>query len=830
MKMIKYILLTISLFGIIIIKAQDDKPEAFWNKGIIKDFKRIQDETEAYYKDRDKGKGSGYKQWKRWEYNQQDRLDANGEITNYMARNTQEVQSYLRDHPLRERSTLNTWTQWGQNSYDVNRGLPGIGVLNCIAFDNDNPNIIYTGGPATGLWKTTNGGSSWVNVTDNSNYAFRGISSIVVNHQNDNIIYILTGDGDGGDSPSNGVFKSTDGGLTWNPTGLFWTSSELRYAYKIAMDPIDPNILIVATENNGLYRTNNGGATWTNHQSGIFYDVVWKPGSSSIVYASKDKSVLKSTDGGVTWTTQFNINESIRFQLGVSPANADYVYALGSGYVNWGAAGGDGFPGFFKSVDSGTTWTYQSWTPAICSYESGVNNGVQADYNIDFAVKPNGISTIIMGAINVYGSINSGINWTRRTLWYDKNPINQYVHSDIHGVEYNPLNNKLYIVSDGGIYVSNDDGITFQDITNNMAITAFFDLAATPQNSNFMLGGLYHNGTKKFTGSSIAPSILGGDGAGCLIDPSDVNTIYYSYQNGNIFRSRNGGMSGDSIDPSTSSGPFVTRMAIDPSDPNYIYVGWTRDTIFRSNDQGDNFTSYKLPGTGKDLRKISITPDGFTIYACTSEAVYMSIDAGITYSRIYLGSNITSVVAISQNFAVITRGGYTANEKVYLYNASSGVITNISYNLPNVPVWISAYSDNTTEDIYVGTDMGVYKRTGTFNSWTLFGTNIINIPVVDLKVYPATSKIRAATYGRGIFESDIECTHTLNLTQANDPNTGIPIYQYNQASSIINAGRKVQGSNGNVVYKAGDAVLLTTGFLATEGNTVIVKNAGCGVE
>jgi hypothetical protein len=194
------------------------------------------------------------------------------------------------------------------------------------------------------------------------------------------------------------------------------------------------------------------------------------------------------------------------------------------------------------------------------------------------------------------------------------------------------------------------------------------------------------------------------------------------------------------------------------------------------------------------------------------------------------GEDFTSVVALTDETAIITRGGYDAGDKVYLYNVSSG-ITNISNNLPNIPTWISAYSINSgLGEIYVGTDLGVYKSTYPYSTWTIFGTNIVNLPVVDLAIYPNHSIIRAATFGRGLFQSDINCNEFLVLTEANDPNVGAPVYQYNQASSTIYAERKVQGSNGNVVYKAGNLILLQNGFLATQGNTVIVKTADCGVE
>ncbi|MBK9736392.1 MAG: hypothetical protein IPO92_16110 [Saprospiraceae bacterium] len=232
-----------------------------------------------------------------------------------------------------------------------------------------------------------------------------------------------------------------------------------------------------------------------------------------------------------------------------------------------------------------------------------------------------------------------------------------------------------------------------------------------------------------------------------------------------------------------------------------------------------------------NVKYIDVSPWPATVYACTEEAVFRSTDFGTTWSNIYSsGEHFTSVVAISEESAIITRGGYDAGEKVYLYNVNSGT-TNISNNLPNIPTWISAYStNNLTGEIYIGTDLGVYKSNFPYSTWSLFGTNIVNLPVVDLAIYPNHSIIRAATYGRGLFQSDITCQNVSFLTEANDPNYGTPGYQYNQASSTIYAERKVQGSNGNVVYKAGDAVFLTNGFLATQGNTVIVKTADCGVD
>jgi hypothetical protein len=220
------------------------------------------------------------------------------------------------------------------------------------------------------------------------------------------------------------------------------------------------------------------------------------------------------------------------------------------------------------------------------------------------------------------------------------------------------------------------------------------------------------------------------------------------------------------------------------------------------------------------------------VHACTDETVFRSTDFGVTWTNIYYsGEDFTSVVAITPSLAIITRGGYNDGEKVYLYDADDDSATNISNNLPNVPVWISVYNpNNVIGEIYVGTDLGVYKSEFPYTSWSIFGSNNINYPVRDLIIYPTQSKIRAATFGRGLLEATINCQDVLNLTQANDPNYGTPIFESNQATFFMDVSRNVVGNNGDVTYKAGLAVILQDGFLATEGNKVIVKTADCGVD
>jgi len=181
-----------------------------WLNSNTNDFKTIQQNAEAYFKNKDKGRGSGYKQWKRWEYINENRLTSDGRITNHTLRNWEAWQQYLNANPKYKSSkgagvTNGSWYSLGPSSYTTsNHGYsPGMGRVNCIAFHPTNPNTYYVGTPAGGLWKTTNDGSSWGSLCNG--IPSIGISGIVVHPTNPNIIYILTGDGDGGDTHSIGV-------------------------------------------------------------------------------------------------------------------------------------------------------------------------------------------------------------------------------------------------------------------------------------------------------------------------------------------------------------------------------------------------------------------------------------------------------------------------------------------------------------------------------------------------------------------------------------------------------------------------------------------------
>ncbi|MEZ4687105.1 MAG: hypothetical protein R3B47_13870 [Bacteroidia bacterium] len=196
------------------------------------DFAKLRQQANQFYQFRNTGRGSGYKQWKRWEWFMQDRLNADGEVFNYTAATQESYERYqatMMNRPEADDPVNATWEPIGPTAY-INGPSgynPGVGRVNVIFVDPNNANTVYAGTPAGGLWRSTNGGTSWTALTDNLTRI--GVSGIAIDPANSNHIYILTGDSDGGNTPSIGVYESTNGGSTWTATGLtFGVTSNVR--------------------------------------------------------------------------------------------------------------------------------------------------------------------------------------------------------------------------------------------------------------------------------------------------------------------------------------------------------------------------------------------------------------------------------------------------------------------------------------------------------------------------------------------------------------------------------------------------------------------------
>lgn len=710
-------------------------------------FFLIQKEAEKYFQSIDiTEKGVGFKPYKRWEENWKDRIYEDGSFPDAGV-NERNFSEYLKTVKNQNRSlSIANWTNLGPNS--TPGGYAGLGRINCVAFHPTNVDIIWVGSPGGGLWKSTDAGLTWTTNFDNS--VVMGVSSIVIHPTNPDIMYIATGDGDGGDTNSTGVLKSTDGGVTWQTTGLNWTVSQGRRIRKLLMDPDDTNMLLAATSD-GLYLTTNAASTWTRVVQGNFFDVEANPNATTnTFYAASSNRLYTSTNNGANWTQIQEIASNNRIAIAVSVNDPNVVYALCSNSSN------SGFNGMYKSTNAGTSYSLASSTPNILNGSAnGSGTTGQGWYDLCIAVDPTNANIVYTGGINIWKSTDGGVTWALRTHWSGASGV-QTVHADQHALEWQN-NTTLWLGNDGGIYRTTNGGVNWTDRSNGLIISQMYRIDVAQQDSK-IITGLQDNGTKLRQTSGTWVDRIGGDGMDCHISPTNANVMYASYQYGNFFRTTNGSSFSSMSVPDANSGAWITPLAIDPTNTQNVYIGYNR--IQKSTNQGGAWTTISGNISTNDLTYLFVAPsNGNILYAGTSGGpVLRSSDGGVNWATMTSPGGGLQEIAIHPNNPDIiwaVRSNYTAGAKVYKSINGGSTWTNISGNLPNLPVNCIIYQVGSQDGLYIGMDVGVYYIDNTLTNWELFNQGLPNVRVRDLKIKYDTQELYAGTYGRGAWKSPL---------------------------------------------------------------------------
>jgi photosystem II stability/assembly factor-like uncharacterized protein len=748
-------------------------------KGEENNFYSIQKAFNDYWKDRNtKEKGKGWKPFKRWEWYWEQRVYPTGrfpdryELYDEYRRVTERRKSAAPIGP-----TAN-WTEMGPSTSPG--GYSGIGRLNCVRTDPGNPDVIWVGSASGGLWKSTDAGTTWASNTDT--LLSLGITDIAIDPANTNTMFIATGDGDASDDFSIGVLKSTDGGMTWQSTGLSWQTSQGSLLSRLLMHPDDPNTLIAA--GSGIHKTTDGGATWVQTSSVRIHDLEFKPGDPGTLYAAGAASnIYRSTDGGDSWVSMTNGFPSggRRVALGVTPANPAYVYALVSNASS-------GFLGLYRSTDSGDSWSVRSTSPNILGWEvNGSDAGGQGWYDLAIAVSPADAEEIFTGGVNNWKSTNGGTSWSISSMWYFVPGIAE-VHADQHDLYFAPGTDILFVGNDGGVYRTTDVGATWSWLGEGLRITQFYRFGTSQTDPDRVIAGAQDNGTKMGDNGAWSDE-LGGDGMEALIDYTDANIMYGELYYGDIYRSMNGGGSWQAATGGiTESGGWITPYVIDPVNPATLYAGFAH--VWKTTNRGVTW-SIASNFAASTLSILAVAPsDPNVIYAGTGGSLYRTTDGGATnWTSVPrpVGSGSTTSIAIHQtdpHHIWLTSSGYIAGQKVYESTDGGSTWTNISGSLPNIPVNCVVYQNFSPNRVYVGTDMGIYYRDATTADWQEYSTGLANVSITELEIQYATNRIRACTYGRGVWESDAVLTSGAVL--------GI-------APSLVDFGRHEVGSTSDTV-------------------------------
>ena len=729
-------------------------------------------------------KGSGYKPFMRWVEHWKNATNDQGYVISpqeLWAAWEQKNQAKLNNNSLlRSRPPCN-WQPIGPIQNASPQSTQARGRINVVCVDPSNPNTIYFGAPAGGIWKSTNAGDSWTPLSDYLPQI--GVSGIAVDPNNSNIIYISTGDKDASDSYSIGVLKSVDGGITWSTTGLTFNNS-FKGAGDILINPNNSQMLWCATST-GLFRTLNGGLSWTNQFGGNFTQGTLriKPNDPTVVYVSSRNKFYKSIDSGATFSntgiTGLPTNSG-RLIFDVTAADPNIVYCLSAGI-----SPSYTFQGIFKSTNGGITFVNTGLT-------SDILENTQAWYDLAFCVSQTNANELYSGCLNVWGSTDGGATATKLNSWSSYS--SSFTHADIHFLKF--MNNKLFCGSDGGIYVSEDGGLVFNDITGQAQISQFYKISVSKQTSSKITGGLQDNGGF-FLNNNLWQSYHGGDGMDNAIDPSNNNKAYGFVQNGIAFYGI------------TSLTNPVRRYTPPPTANGTALEGeWV--TPLRVNSVGEVFSGYNdlyrltnnvwilrnQSGVGDstvNINLISVDPSNNDImYISKSNQMYMSTDRGISFSLLYTAlSRITSITVHSSNSNIIyiTTSGTSGDA---LMSTDGGIsFSAIAPGLPAIGKNIIVHQGlNSLNPLYVGTTLGVFYKDDSMATWANFDDNLPNVSVTDLEINLVDFKIIAGTYGRGAWQCAIPTQSSLanetfemeNIAIYPNPSEGI----FNVAMGTIN--------------------------------------------
>lgn len=718
-------------------------------------FIEIMSQFDAYWEGKDIGKGKGFKPMKRWEYQWGPRVNKNGEFPS-AGRNYSAFNKYLKTSDDEKRSSMTGWQSLGPSSNSS--GYAGTGRIASVGFHPTDNNIVYVGAAGGGLWKTTNGGDTWAPITDF--IGSLGISAIIVDPINPDVIYIGTGDGDAADNYSIGVLKSTDGGMTWNTTGLDWSQSNSNLIRAMVIDPNDNETIIAAT-NDGIYRTTDSGDNWTNEQSGNFYDVEINPlASTNTFYACSSNQFYKSVDNGSTWLNTYNTSGTNRLALATSADESDYVYILAS------KSSGSGFNGVYRSTDNGNNFNAQSTSPNLLGWSSnGSDSNGQGWYDLVIAVDPNDADIVNVAGVNHWRSTDGGVSWSIKSTWNGSGSV-QEVHADKHALEWQN-NTTLWEGNDGGIYKTDNGGDSWIDRTSNLVISQLYKIGVS-ELDNKVVGGLQDNGTKVKGNNGSWTDAIGGDGMDCAFNPENANVLYGSLYYGAISRSTNGGTSWSNIsnaipnDPG-ESGAWVTPFVLDPSNPSTIVVGY--ENVYRSADQGDSWTKIGDGLTSNTLVYTAVAPsDSDYIYVGRGSQLWRTTDGGTNWTTLSGPGGNTAVVEVdpsNPNTLYAVRQNYSNGQKVYKSTDGGSSWSNISGSLPNLPANSIAYHDDGDNTLYIGMDIGVYYMNDNTGDWVLYITDLPNVQVTEVEIKDQTNELYIATYGRGVWKNNTVGTSSI---------------------------------------------------------------------
>lgn len=729
----------------------------------------VVEEAEKYFEGRSKGKGSGWKNYQRWLYENEHKYYPSGDrssVDPYFVVNS--YNNFLRNNSAARSLFDNGWEDLGpyyigevSGHYSV-----GLGRVESYYADPNDDQRIYLGSRSGGFWMTIDGGTTWSGSTTDF-LPVSGVNTMTVSPTNPNSILINIRNAYNG--TTHGIYRSTTGGDNWeltdfNPINLGWGGlGSNRVIYKIAFHPSIANLVFIGT-NEGLFRSDDNLDTWTQLLTSYdINEIVFHPHDADIMYcaANNDKTiVLVSDDTGQTFSSSSISGNNSTVHIATSGDCPNCVFV---GTSN----------GIWKSTDEGMNFSLFS-TPGISNYGA-------------FAVSDMDASIMLFGDIDTHMSTDGGSNFTKTTFWNQGNSNyhdnTAYVHADIRGAQCR--DGVFWSRTDGFLNKSLDNGISWERF-EGQGIRENYNLGVSQSNHYRTICGSQDNGSSIKTESGWI-EFYGADGMEGIIHPLNDDWMIGSYQYGGRRRTKDGGYSNGLVTPEDQSGAWIAPLFYSPNDQMTVYS--LGENVHRSEDFGTTWTNVGTPGFTGSIQYASIAENNSDIIVVSRyQNIEKSVDGGATFTDIKNNLPDYSITDIAfdpndDNNIVVSYGRYQNDDsKVYITTDQGANWQNITYNLNNMPVRSVVIDHTPNSTIYLGTEIGVYKKAMADNSWSLYNTDLPNMTILDLEVMRGSNTLRAATWGRGLWEYALDgrenypailSTSITNSPEDNRPNEGV---------------------------------------------------------
>ena len=687
------------------------------------------------------------------------------------------------------------------------------GRISDIVIHPENENFWYVTAGSGGVWKTENAGTTWKSIFDNQkSYS---IGCITLDPQNPDILWVGTGENVGGRHVAfgDGIYKSIDGGQTWENIGL----KKSEHLSKIIVHPNNSNIIWAASQGplwskggqRGIYKSKDGGKTWEKTLGDDQWvgatDILIDPRNPDLLYAATwqrhrtvagylgggpGTAIYKSLDGGVTWEklTKGLPNSNMgKIGLAISPQKPDVIYAA----IELNRRTG----GLYRSENQGSSWEKMS---------DAVAGGTGPHYYQELYVSPHNFDELYLADNYMQYSNDGGKTFTRMN--------ETEKHVDNHAVAFKKDDpNYILIGCDGGLYESFDKTKNWKFI-DNLPITQFYKIAVDDTEPFYLVyGGTQDNNTQG------APSrtnnihgirnsdwfiVLGGDGHQPATEPGNPNIVYAQWQRGNL--NRHNKITGENvyIKPQPKLGEKTERynwdapILVSPHNPKRIYFASQR--LWKSEDRGDSWDPISKDLT-KNIERIK-TPffgqqqkwdNAWDIYAMSNYSTITSIsESPAKEGLIYIGTD-DGIIQVTENdgknwrkidlnqiiglpntafvndikadlfdenivYAVFDNHKY-GDYNPYLFRSKNKGKTwqKISVNLPDDTILWRIVQDHINKDLlFLGTEFGVYFSLDNGKFWTKLNGGVPNISIRDLAIQKRENDLILGTFGRGIYILD----------------------------------------------------------------------------